>query len=281
MEPFSLRSFLLLAAAYAVGCPASTPEPFVVEVLVMPTLAETWVGETQQFTADALHSDGTVADVTAEATWSSTDEDAATIDDHGLATPVATGETTITATLERISGDATLAVVSIDPFGSCKVEPASASLTVGQASEVRVIWTASDGSTRDVSDDAEWASSDESVVHVDGAGLATAIAPGTAEVTAEVDDLECEPAMVTVVALACESLSIGTHTGEDMIAAGQSIQLGAVCTTAEGMAFDATDQVEWSSSPEERPGEWTAARPRSARDTRTRTARPPDRTASS
>ena len=46
-----------------------------------------------------------------------------------------------------------------------------------------------DGSTRDVTDTATWTSSDESVATVDSSGLVTAVAEGTATITATTQGL--------------------------------------------------------------------------------------------
>lgn len=65
---------------------------------------------TQQFVATATLDDGTTVDVSSDATWTSSDVGAATVDGDGLATGVAAGSTTITATLGGVSGTATLTV---------------------------------------------------------------------------------------------------------------------------------------------------------------------------
>lgn len=73
-----------------------------------PTLAPT---ETQQMSAIAtyntVHAD---EDVTAVCTWSSSDEDVATVDADGVVTAVATGSADITATRLSASGTATVTV---------------------------------------------------------------------------------------------------------------------------------------------------------------------------
>jgi hypothetical protein len=56
------------------------------------------VGKTAQFTARGVFSDGSTQDLTREVTWRSSRADFATIDPTGVATGVAAGDTTITAT---------------------------------------------------------------------------------------------------------------------------------------------------------------------------------------
>ncbi len=72
------------------------------------------IGGTQQFTATGTYSDGTNNNLTASATWSSSNTGIATVSNtsgsQGLATGVALGATTITATVNSIKGSTSLAV---------------------------------------------------------------------------------------------------------------------------------------------------------------------------
>jgi hypothetical protein len=83
-------------------------------IAVTPMQSSVAPGNTQQFTATATYSDGTNNNVTASATWSSSNTGAATISNtsgsQGLATASALGSTTITATVSTIKGSTSLAV---------------------------------------------------------------------------------------------------------------------------------------------------------------------------
>ncbi len=80
------------------------------EILVTPATAEVNVGGTQQFTATLIDLHGDT--VTGPAvTWSSSAAAVATVDGSGLATGVAPGTATITASIGYVSGSATLTVV--------------------------------------------------------------------------------------------------------------------------------------------------------------------------
>ena len=71
----------------------------------------------QQFTATGTYSDNTTKDITSSVSWSSLNQAVATIIDSagskGLANAIATGSTTITATLGSISGDTKLTVAAL------------------------------------------------------------------------------------------------------------------------------------------------------------------------
>jgi uncharacterized protein YjdB len=70
------------------------------------------VGAIQQFTATGTYSDGMSYAITAQITWSSSNTSVATVSTSGLATTVAAGSTTITATYGSISGNTNLWVTS-------------------------------------------------------------------------------------------------------------------------------------------------------------------------
>ncbi len=85
-----------------------------VSITVTPINPSIALGTTQQFTATGTYSDSTTQNLTAAVTWSSSATGVAAISNavgsKGLATPVATGSTTITATSGSITGTATLTV---------------------------------------------------------------------------------------------------------------------------------------------------------------------------
>jgi hypothetical protein len=89
-----------------------------VSLQVTPTVSSLATGATRQFAATGTFSDGSVQDVTATAAWSSSAPAVATIDNApgsaGLATGVAAGTTTITATDpdSLVAGATTMTVVA-------------------------------------------------------------------------------------------------------------------------------------------------------------------------
>jgi Bacterial Ig-like domain (group 2) len=82
-----------------------------------PTLIQ---GDHLQFTATGIYSDGTTADLTIMATWTSSTLPVATISIGGLATGIGQGPTTITAYVGLISGSTTMIVVP--PLASVHVD---------------------------------------------------------------------------------------------------------------------------------------------------------------
>jgi uncharacterized protein YjdB len=79
-------------------------------ISVTPDTASISLGGTQQFTATGTFSDGTTENLTAQVTWTSSEVSVATISPGGLASTAGTGQTTITATMNGVSGTAKLTV---------------------------------------------------------------------------------------------------------------------------------------------------------------------------
>jgi hypothetical protein len=75
------------------------------------------MGTTQQFTATATYSDGSTGVVTSTSTWASASAAVATISSSGLATAIGTGSTTVTATQNGVSGNASLTVTVASSAG--------------------------------------------------------------------------------------------------------------------------------------------------------------------
>src|SRR5260370_5070333 len=87
------------------GSTTMTVVPVLQSITITPFSLTTIVGGTQQFTAIGHYSDTSTQDITTSVTWSSSAIGVATIGSTtGLATTVAAGVTTITATLNSVSG---------------------------------------------------------------------------------------------------------------------------------------------------------------------------------
>ena len=72
-------------------------------------------GATDQFSATGQYSNGTTQNLTTQVTWTSSNTAVATIDSAGLATAVAAGTTTISASLNGATGSTQLSVTSGTP----------------------------------------------------------------------------------------------------------------------------------------------------------------------
>jgi hypothetical protein len=120
LMPLLLVGALLFNLAFLAACGSGShsTEATLSSIAVAPASQTLAIGGSQQFTATGTYSDGTTADLTSRATWSSSNTAAATISSTGMATGVEAGTTTVTATDGSIHGqtDVTIpAAVSLSP----------------------------------------------------------------------------------------------------------------------------------------------------------------------
>ena len=131
-----------------------------------PTIAK---GETQAFTATGTYTDGTAQDLTGSATWTGSDSAIATITAVGIATGQAEGQVTLTASVGALSATASLTVTP-PVLASLAVTPEAPTRVVGQPVQFQALGTLTDGTTRDVTADVTWASSDPTVATIASPG---------------------------------------------------------------------------------------------------------------
>jgi hypothetical protein len=155
--------------------------PTLVSIKVTPATATIGVNATQQFTATGTFSDNSTKDVTAQSTWTSSAPATATVGGStGLATGVAAGgPVTITATDGTITGTAQLTVSSGPTLKSIAVTPSTANIGVNGMQPFTATGTFSDNSTKDVTTQSTWTSSNTEVATVGaGTGIATGVGVG-------------------------------------------------------------------------------------------------------
>ncbi len=213
--------------------------PAVTNVAVTPAPSSVIIGETVQLSVDVT----TVSGASEDVTWSSSDETIATVDQDGLVTGVAIGAATITATsvaTPSVSGSSALTVTDVPAVTGVTVDPAEVTIGVGDAD---VQFTAVVAAVGGASEEVTWASSDPDVASVDAAGLVSAVATGTATVTATsvFDPTISGSATVNVPGV---TDIVVTPPSADLTLTG-NVQLLTVATTVHG---ETDESVTWSTS---------------------------------
>jgi hypothetical protein len=165
--------------------PLSVNSAILVSIAVTPASPSIAAGSTQQFTATGTYSDSSAQNLTTAATWSSSATGVATIAPGGLATAAAVGNSTIAATLGRISGSASLTVTSAT-LVSISVTPADPSIAIVNTQQFTATGTYGDSSTQNLTSTATWSSSVTGVATIAPGGLATAAAVGNSTISATV-----------------------------------------------------------------------------------------------
>ncbi|MHB2032821.1 MAG: Ig-like domain-containing protein, partial [Gemmatimonadaceae bacterium] len=180
------------------GMVTPPPTPVLTTVSVTLSAASVFVGSTT--TASAAGADQNGASIaTGTVTWSVGTPSVASVTSGGLVTGLAAGTTTIIATAGGRQGQATLTVNPV-PVARVTVSPASATLAAGATQQLTA-------ATLDASGNAlsgrvvTWTSSDATRATVSTAGLVTAMAAGTATITAT-SEAQSATAAITVTTAA-------------------------------------------------------------------------------
>ena len=167
--------------------PGPGPEPeepvAVTEVTLAPATLSLVEGGTATLTATVLPEDATDKSVT----WTSDDETVATVDAEGNVTAVAVGTATITVTTTDGSFTATCAVTvaaEVFPVTSITVTPESHTMMEGEVFTLTATVLPENATDPTVT----WTSSDDTKATVSETGVVTAVAAGTATITASSGD---------------------------------------------------------------------------------------------
>ncbi|MEX2962875.1 beta strand repeat-containing protein [Microbulbifer sp. TYP-18] len=203
------------------------------------------VGDTQQFIALGRFSDGSAVDITNSVVWRSSDTSTVTIDSSGNATAVAPGSAGIFARRDGVLSNRVTVNVASVLLTSIQVTPPIVSLAPGTSQQLAALGRFSDGSTADITDSVTWQSSDTDTVTVDADGNATAVAAGTASITASRDGITSNTVAVTVTSALLTSIQVTPAVVS--LPKGISQQLTAVGSFSDGSTFDITSSASWNS----------------------------------
>jgi uncharacterized protein YjdB len=191
-----LAPIVLVCLSLFIGCGAGSLGPGIgapgsgggssaslVSIAVTPSDADLLLGAVQQYTATGTYSDNSTKDITATVTWSSSDATVASIDGSGLATALALGSTTISATFGSVTGSTTL-TVQPTVLSSITVRPVNKKIAQLTSQQFQAIGTYTDGSTHNLTRQVSWSSSNTAVATITVAGRAHTLTPGTTTITA-------------------------------------------------------------------------------------------------
>ena len=147
------------------------------------TLSLTSAGASELLTATVLPADATNMTVA----WTSSDTGVATVSVSGLVTAVGNGTATITVTTVDGGFVATCPITVAIPVAVTGLSLDESSITLTTGGETKRI-TATVAPTEATNKNVAWVSSDTNVATVDENGLVTAVANGTATITATTED---------------------------------------------------------------------------------------------
>ncbi len=227
-----------------------------VSLSLTPAAASAPRGLTRAFTATGTFTDGTTQDLTGSVTWTAWPAGVATISNatgsHGVATSLAPGSATITATHPgsgiTASAGFTVTTAQLVAIG---VTPANPLVPLGLTRAFTATGTYTDGTTQDLTGSVTWSSSTgiAGISNADGSrGVATTRASGSTTITAT------DPATglagstpLTVTSAALVALAV-TPTAPS-VPLGLTRAFTAIGTYTDGTTQDLTGSVTWASSP--------------------------------
>jgi hypothetical protein len=170
-------------------------------------------GTSIQFTAIGTYTDLSTQDLTNAVTWTSSNQAVAQISDaansKGQATGVNIGITTITATLNGVSGTTLLTVAVLD---SIAITPSGSTINVDGNLQFTAIGTLNNGSTQDLTQNVTWTSSNTTVAQISNAvgskGLATGKTVGQTTIMAQYLGVSAS----TTLTVVCPSITLVQYT---------------------------------------------------------------------
>ncbi len=208
-----------------------------------PTLK---IGATQQLSTTATFSDASTRDVTASASYVSATPTAATVGaSTGLSTGIAAGSSLVTASYGGKSATSTVTVSPVT-LNAITVTPATQNILIGATQKLVATGTYSDASSADISANVVWTSSSTTVASILPGGVASALAAGTATITARSGTLSATAALTVSAPLSMTGLAVTPANPSALIGANQ--QFSATASFSDGSTSDVSATTVWSSS---------------------------------
>lgn len=230
-----------------------TPARTLTDLQVTPFATSLSVGQTVQFQATALYSDGSTQNVTGQTTWMSSNQMVADVRNQGgmggrgQTTALSAGTATITGTYMGFSASGTV-MVTAGTLTGISVAPPILALRVGEVQGLQATAIYSDGTARNVTGMATWTSSNQMVADVTnqgGRGQVTGLADGQTTITATFMGFTATSA-VTVTA--AKLIEIQVTPFNATLPKGSTVQYQAVGIYSDNTSRSITGMALWDSS---------------------------------
>jgi uncharacterized protein YjdB len=252
-----MRTLFLAVTGFFVGVAACSsgetsvvlpvePTPVASVSVVLPSPSLT-VGQTESGKATALDAGGRVLPGRA-ISWRTSNAAVAQVDGAGLIAAVAPGNATISAESEGVTGQASLSVVAAPPapVASVSVALAAGSLNPGQTTQATA--TARDASNNVLAGRTiAWTSSNTAVATVTTSGVVTAIAVGSASITASSEGQSGSAVLTVTSAPPVPVASVSVTLANSSRNPGQTTQATATTRDANNNVLTGRS-ISWSSS---------------------------------
>ncbi len=225
--------------------PLSVTAAYLEVITIEPAEISLASGERLMLRAVGGFSDGSTQPLGAAVRWESAQLDVVRIDESGELLALQSGEARISASLDGITGSIPVQV-STATLTDLEITPASPRLASGTTMGFSVVAVYSDGSRRDVTAQAVWASANPVVLSVSNGDpfRVRAGAVGSSRLTARFGGLE-RAVDVTVTGATIRGLHITAPV--TALASGESVRLSAVANFSDDSSQPLDYDVVWSS----------------------------------
>jgi hypothetical protein len=232
-----------LTASINISVKSAAPQ----SVAITPAPVAITVGQSLQLTVIAALSDGTHQDVTQAVTWTISDPSIIAIDATGVVNALKIGASNFVANL-AVSGSGTIAgstTANVVPelLSTLKISAQEPFMPLGTSQRLRAQGVYDSGAVQDLTATVSWSSTPSSVIRVSSSGEATALAVGTATVSAAAGGIQTS--MKLAVGAPVLS-SIAISPSDPRVLAGKSIHLKAIGSLSDGSTSDLTSTVAWT-----------------------------------
>ena len=227
--------------------------PTVNSIEISPSTQTLIPGETLQISTMAAMSDGSTKDITAETSYSSSNPNVATVDANGLISIPSAATSGVAYIRGTYAGKGTAMTVTVPATASVtglSFTPGSATLAGGETLQISAMAAMSDGSTKDVTTETSYSSSNPNVATVDDTGLIS-IPSTAASGTAYIRGTYAGKGAATTVTVNIPVISVSslTMTPSNLEReAGATYQISTMATLIDGNTKDVTAETSYSSS---------------------------------
>ena len=236
-------------------------QPTLQSIVVSPSAPPSvTAGVSQPFTATASYGNGTSIDVTTQVTWSSSNIGVAQVSNasgsKGVASTLTAGTSTITATLNGVSGTATLTVAA-PALASITISPTTASVIAGATQAFTATAVFQNGTTAAIPSTATWTSSNTAIATIAAVGggfggfggreVATGVAAGSATITVAYQGATASATLTVTAPVTVVGLTVSPAAPASVLV-GATVQFTATAITSDGNSQTVTTSAQWTTS---------------------------------
>ena len=215
--------------------------PKIEKIAIAPLVSSLAQGITLQMSATAFYNDGSKADITKSAQWTSSDTNISKIDSNGTLTTISAGNHTISANYEEFSAETDI-TINDATLESLNINPASPSIIKNTNFELNVVGIFSNGTTLDISNQVTWNVEKTTILsHIDNNHF-KGLEVGKSEVSATLNDIS-NSVYVDVILGTLTAIQIEYDDNLNIV--GDEIPISAIGIYAEGYKQDISNEVDW------------------------------------